>query len=262
MDLEVLINRCHEKFSEIDEQICRYIIQHKQKIPSMGITDLAAVCYTSKTSVLRFVQKLGFSGYTEFKYLVNWDDTFKEADTATLINHIAEATQTLLTRLNHQDFTPMFEQIMSSKNIYLISTGLNQQIQALDLQRNFLKMGISMNLLPPGAGSDLHMAVSEKISKQDLIFVFSYSGENELIKDMLAIPLLKNVKIISFTGNGHNWLKEHSCVNISLESEQFDPIIQSFSSGFFHLIIDYLSMECEKYLKAKFWVASFHPGSR
>lgn len=93
------------------------------------------------------------------------------------------------------DLPKLYDKIYNSKRIYLLSTGLSQQLQAQVLQRNFLKMGISMSLIPLDIGTHLTSAVIEKLEPEDLLIVFSFSGENHAMKEALAIPLLKKFRL-------------------------------------------------------------------
>ena len=44
-----------------------YILEHLRQVPSMSAGELADAPYTSKATVVRLCQKLGLTGYQEFK---------------------------------------------------------------------------------------------------------------------------------------------------------------------------------------------------
>ena len=50
--------------------VYNFIISHMEKIPSMNIRELAEITGVSTTTVLRFCEKAGCEGYTEFKYRI------------------------------------------------------------------------------------------------------------------------------------------------------------------------------------------------
>jgi len=70
VNLEELINKNYEYLSDTDFTIAKYVLANKDKIGNMGINQLAKNSLASKSSVLRFAQKLGFGGYSEFKNFV------------------------------------------------------------------------------------------------------------------------------------------------------------------------------------------------
>ncbi|HFI0646584.1 TPA: MurR/RpiR family transcriptional regulator [Streptococcus suis] len=66
--LEKLVAKHQKSFGDLDRQIVKYMLNNKEALRDLSITDLADATYTSKSTVLRLVKKLGFSGYSEFKY--------------------------------------------------------------------------------------------------------------------------------------------------------------------------------------------------
>ena len=65
----MLLERLREdkRFTSHERDVVSYILEHLNEVPSMSTGELARAAYTSKTTVVRLCQKLGFSGYQEFK---------------------------------------------------------------------------------------------------------------------------------------------------------------------------------------------------
>lgn len=59
-----------QKYNETDMSIYRYIVSNIAKIPYMTIRELASEVYTSPTAILRFCNKNGCQGFTEFKEIL------------------------------------------------------------------------------------------------------------------------------------------------------------------------------------------------
>ena len=51
-----------------EKNVFNYIYDHQNEVIGMKINDLAKKALTSKTVVINMTQKLGFSGYVDFKY--------------------------------------------------------------------------------------------------------------------------------------------------------------------------------------------------
>ena len=64
-----LIKELQEKkgFSDSERTIADYLLRHSRLLPSMTTRQLAKKTYTSSAAIVRFCQKLGFGGYTEFR---------------------------------------------------------------------------------------------------------------------------------------------------------------------------------------------------
>ncbi|WP_338207691.1 hypothetical protein [Lactiplantibacillus paraxiangfangensis] len=66
-----LIQQHSSAFSNVDRQIAQFILTHADEMPSLSINNVANQAFVSTSSVLRFAQKLGFHGYSDFKYSVS-----------------------------------------------------------------------------------------------------------------------------------------------------------------------------------------------
>ena len=60
------------KLNENDLFIARYILEHSEEIPLFSSHQLAKETFTSPTAIIRFVKKLGFESYNDFK--LNMDE--------------------------------------------------------------------------------------------------------------------------------------------------------------------------------------------
>lgn len=56
-----------DKLSEVDMAIYRYIVDHDEQVPLMRVRDLARGAHVSNSSVMRFIHKIGYSSFPEFK---------------------------------------------------------------------------------------------------------------------------------------------------------------------------------------------------
>lgn len=70
MELQRLVFEKETELNELDLDILNYILNHQQEVQTLGIMQLADVTHASKSSILRMTKKLGFSGYSEFKYFL------------------------------------------------------------------------------------------------------------------------------------------------------------------------------------------------
>lgn len=70
MKLQHLIHQHASKLSDLDNDIIQFIIEHSDEVIDLSITELADKVHISKSSILRLTKKLGFSGYSEFKYFL------------------------------------------------------------------------------------------------------------------------------------------------------------------------------------------------
>ncbi|MEY8748439.1 MurR/RpiR family transcriptional regulator [Bacillales bacterium AN1005] len=253
MQLENLINERYSSFSEGELAIAGYILKNKEIIHQLSINQLASKSLTSKSSVLRFAQKLGFSGFTELKNFMKWGNYFSQNPDvkSNLGEQIVKSVTNTVEILKNQSLHEIFQTIENSEHIYIIGTGWAQQNQASEMQRMFLGIGKEMQVLPFGHTS-LYQIMIERMCEKDLLIVFSGSGNNPVLKEALTTPILKNVKILGITANANNWLMDHSTFSLyaNIDSPTTVTSIYSLYSPI-HVIIEMLVYSYVEYLNGK-----------
>ncbi len=56
-----------DNFTDLEKGIANYILDHKDYIVDLKITDLAEITYTSPSTISRFCKKLGEKSYNDFR---------------------------------------------------------------------------------------------------------------------------------------------------------------------------------------------------
>jgi DNA-binding MurR/RpiR family transcriptional regulator len=65
------IKMCEEQFTRSEQRIESYVLANPDMVAAYPIVEIAEKMDVSKSALLRFCQKIGYSGYTEFKYEVS-----------------------------------------------------------------------------------------------------------------------------------------------------------------------------------------------
>lgn len=63
------------ELSETDRAIYHFMASNSSKIPYMRVRDIAKESHTSTSSVMRFIRKIGYSSFTEFRSHFKVEDT-------------------------------------------------------------------------------------------------------------------------------------------------------------------------------------------
>ena len=104
--------------SDVELSVYRFVVNNPEKVAYMRVRDIAQKTHVANSSVMRFVHKIGFASFPEFKaYLKNINQTV--------------APQKALTFINQQNFPNDIEnklrvvadQLYLSDNIPIIGTG-------------------------------------------------------------------------------------------------------------------------------------------
>lgn len=98
-NMEELIRRKYDELNENDLEIWKYIISNKEICKKISIQQLAVFCHVSHTTILRFAKKLGFSGYSEMRSFLKWEEQaeilYEEKDMERNANNFVSAIRTL-----------------------------------------------------------------------------------------------------------------------------------------------------------------------
>lgn len=202
MSLEQLINQYHQLFTETDFTIINYLLNHQNQIQTTTLTELAEKTHTSNATIIRLLQKMHFSGFSEFKYFMKKKDTQPRLPDTYLENLYGDLHDTTKMMMSH-DFTPLIEAIRDIKQIFVYGTGWSEQNIANILARNFLSVGKYMTVIP--SISELKWNISNPDEKT-LLIVASLSGENIELVNQIRNLALKNIDIVSITELQQNTL--------------------------------------------------------
>ena len=69
-----------DKLSGVDLAIYRFIVEHDEQIPYMRVRELARGAHVSNSSVMRFIRKIGYDSFPEFKVSLRSENPIQEAD--------------------------------------------------------------------------------------------------------------------------------------------------------------------------------------
>lgn len=241
MELEGIINEHFHELNENEKAIVEYIIKNKEKCQEMTIIELAKETLTSKSSILRLTQKLGFSGYSEFKYSIRKDISKKyvTGEKQDLYSLQIEDIETTKKIFEQTELTPILKQLDEAERIFCYGTGWGQRNVLADFLRSMIAVGKYPILLE--AKRELEMASKSDIKPADLLIVVSLSGDIREVEKKMGILKLKGIPIVSITSLSNNSLASLGKHNLYFQSTpitQGDSEIVSFLP--IHLTLDSL----------------------
>jgi RpiR family glv operon transcriptional regulator len=245
MKLEMLINKNYDQLNETDLSTLHYIIDHKRECAEQSITELAKSCKISKSSILRTAQKLGFSGFSEFKYSLKNDiEPEKNPDMDYIQQTIADIRKTM-DLFNKTDLGSIYEKIHLAKNIFAYGTGWAQRNAINELERNFLNSGKMIHNLV--AKRELEMIIPY-LNEEDLLIIVSLSGDISNIIDNIRFLSMKNVPILSITNTrfDHNELANLVPYNLYFLATEY-PIHKTMHVSEDPTALAALSVLCEAF---------------
>ncbi|HNW47392.1 MAG TPA: MurR/RpiR family transcriptional regulator [Thermotogota bacterium] len=220
----------YEALKPSEKKVANYLIQRADDVIHFSITDLAENAGCSEASISRFVRKLGFSKFIDFKIslvkelsLLEDKQNVKNDATgvADLIHHLVQqgvkSYKELSQLVNPLDIEKAADWIAASKHTFLFGVGSSGSIAELGASI-LVRIGVSCF-----AYADPHMQVivGSNCTPEDTVIGVSVSGT---IKDTIkSVQVAKNVgaKTIAITGGKESPL-----------SKEVDLVLYSSPQGF------------------------------
>lgn len=247
--LTELINKYYERLNETDIYILERIVSNESKLSNIGIEELAKLCNTSKSTIMRLTKKIGFSGYSEFKNYLKWENKNNansdiNSELFSIMNTDFQATMKLLE--DSLSIQEVAKKIYGSNMILLYSTGVGQKYCASEMQRLFMQLNKHMYRAD---GYEEFSLSSKNLKENDLVFIFSLSGDAKGLEDVLHILKLNKVTIVSITNMQQNKLSTLADYRLYMFSSPLELeqklIHNSFSNAY--VVIEYLFRAYFKY---------------
>lgn len=208
-----------QDFSDSERTIATYLLQHSRLLPSMTTCQLARETYTSSAAIVRFCQKLGFGGYTEFrveflaqmmKYLeqpygvelsvTNQDSVHSILDKVTRLE--IDALQETYQMLDAKEFVRAFAILQKTQHI---------DFYAMDNNLDIANMAAS-SFIMANKCSTVHTAMTMQYlqatgaPKEHVGFFISRTGENRMLIDIAHLLKLRGNPFLLITANQESTL--------------------------------------------------------
>ncbi|MFC6465141.1 MurR/RpiR family transcriptional regulator [Marinilactibacillus sp. GCM10026970] len=222
MRLEERINTYYSQLSKTDFIISNYIISNKSNIIKMSVEEISSAVFVSAASVVRFAKKLGFSGFSELKYFLKeeLDEHEKHDETSTfLLTKDIEETTNLVTQTNLQ---PICQSIKQASRVFSYGTDWGERVSSEYLVRNFMMADLFIQPVP--SLTEMNWLI-DKMTPNDLVIIFSYSGERAPVRSVMSQLKVRGIPVISITPLSNNFLSTEATYRLYYKSTQLkqDP---------------------------------------
>jgi DNA-binding MurR/RpiR family transcriptional regulator len=218
-DIVSLIAVKEKKFTKTDNKIASFVKNHLNEIIYMSITELTDAIETSEGSLVRFCQKLGFTGFHTFKIALatqqshfsvkNIDHLSGEALSQLkeeLTQRNLEAVRKTSETLSMEALEQAIKRIVAANRIILLGSGASGN-SAKELFYGLMRLGLNV-VYEPDVHYDAMMA--SLLKKNDLIIAISQSGSTYQVVEISSIGKKQGAQIISVTSHLRSPLAELS----------------------------------------------------
>ena len=225
----------------MEQQVAAFIISFPSEIPDMSIEDLAKVCNTSVSSVVRLCKSANYNGYKDFLRALSTDlaihqhrdSTYSDINPGDSVQSIArnvcmshiQAIENTLSVLEMDELQKAVDVICAAKRVDFYGIGTSG-IVAVDAHNKFIRIGkLSMS------SSDPHQQIltASLLKKDDAAMLISYSGNTKDIVELADIIKRTPATLISLTRYSKNELSQKADIRLYCSSSEL--MIRSGAMG-------------------------------
>lgn len=226
--------RTQDGFTSSEKAIAEYLLKGTAGDAALSTAQLAQVTHTSKATITRFCQKLGFGSYREFWQKLekeraiahDLDRMLKEVpidrdtgydDVLRILPAFYQGTiyETTL-RLDKQTVLRAASKLRTAKKVDIYGSGVTQTIAQLAAFK-FSTLGIECSAL---GGLNEHAILADRDPKQKAIIMLSFTGANANILHIAQWLKRRNYYILGIGGNAQDGLRELCSDYITVPQKQ------------------------------------------
>lgn len=208
-----------QDFSDSECMISTYLLTHFRQLAGMTTRQLAKNTYTNSAAIVRFCQKLGFSGYTEFKVqflaemiqhihrpseenfiLSDHDNIHALIEKVTTIE--IDALKTTRTMLNPDDFIKALKLFSKTNYIDFYATDNNLDIAHM-ASASFIMANKTSIIHNPMTMQYLQATTSPNTH---IGFFISRTGNNRMLIDIARLLKLRHIPFMLITAESNSEL--------------------------------------------------------
>ncbi len=206
-----------------EAKACDMICADLKLVQNYSIQELSDHIGVTKTTIMRFTQKMGYSGYSEFKYAVisyvNSPDekTREEGDGVSAAENIyADTIRLIHHTVDESRMKELAEIITHSRSVYLAGM-INSHVSAMQMYYSLLMFGIRATVLD---SSEAVKSVDMCVNQEDVVIVYSVSGKSGIIKALADLKENTGCRIVLITSGNTSGPADVSVVLPSLSVQR------------------------------------------
>lgn len=210
--------------TQTEKQLFEYVVKNMHSVKSMSIQKFADEQFLSTTTIFRFVQKLGFGGYTEFinsllvtshinKDIEIPDIVYRKNYNEEYLKNIVESVRVMSSEL----ITKTVDALSEKRNIYILT---DDNAHTIGQYSEKLFLGLGYKTYFPETAYQTQSLV-DFIKSGDMIIALSYTGEDPMLLDFIKRTFINEKPfLLSITGPKNNVLESLSDANFYVFTEE------------------------------------------
>ena len=225
------IKRLYSGLTGKYKDIADYILANPENIIRYKVREIAKDCNCDDALIIRFCQKIGYSGFSDFKTSIAADfmpvklsmkekeflpeDSFAELKQNFLDNNVKTLHDTI-GLLEKETVKNAVKILSGADTIYLLASGISGVV-AEDIQIKLMRLGFKVVFHQDVEFSKILMGLC---NRNDAVMAISFSGETENVCEMAEIAQKKKIPVIAVSNCPASKLAELADVNLFTASDE------------------------------------------
>lgn len=218
MDFFDITSKYIQVLNNNEKEIYNYLIRHMDEIKSDTIRELAAKLYISPATFIRFLKKIGISGYSDFIAILKYtekviDDNhnpFVVSQHKYRIEYLKNINESIRV-LDIEKVKQIVQLLYDKPRLIVMARGMNKSIAHYF---EYIYTGLGFEVIFPEDYYFRKMWLNS-IRNTDLVFFFTYGGEDEqLIKNIEELNVKSKATVVSITSANNNTIQNLSHINL------------------------------------------------
>ncbi|WP_028549868.1 MurR/RpiR family transcriptional regulator [Paenibacillus sp. UNC451MF] len=222
-----------------EQKVAQYIVDHPETVVNASVQKVAELAGVSEATIVRLARSLHLKGFQELKLRIaadlaksvhsethSYQEIQIDGSVQDLIQSISHnntlSIQDTLTVLSSKDVERAIDCLSSARRVYFFGVGASAVI-AQDFKQKLSRINRWCEAAPD---FDSQATLAANMTKEDVAFGISYSGQTENIIQSLKIAKESGATIISLTKFGSNPVAEMADIRLFTSSLE-----QSIRSG-------------------------------
>ena len=239
---KILITR--NKLSASGKRIADWIIANPNDAVALTSQALAAQIDVGQSSIVKFTQRLGYSGFSQFKRALIEELSRKSAiqhaplhtnidtndSTSTIIQKLVKAKSEAIFQTSNALLNSPFDQVVSLVNqahrVQIVGMG-GSALSGKDLAYKLLKLGIAVI---SEFDSHVQIGIARTLTEHDVQIVISFSGHTKEINAAAEAATERGATVIALTAPTPSELRDLADFNLDTIADESQHRASSMSA--------------------------------
>lgn len=194
----------YNNLSDTERYLLKYIYKNLEKIPKMSIVKLSETTNVSTATIVRLMKKIGFDGYTSFKYSLQ--EKLNDPKERTEIADVEHKIKQAILKNEHEVIKTIqmlsigiiedaIQKIYNADKIYIFARGFSEMIaKEMAIKFQLLEKNCEMHNDP-----NIIRVKSRKLRKKDIAIFVSLNGETRELVDACKNLQMNEISTITLT---------------------------------------------------------------